>query len=68
MSDSTTHPEKVKNIHFDFYHFFAFLAPRARCGSNEYHVHRSEVNIYRVMTRNEPVVWDRQPGRFFENE
>ena len=31
----------------------AFLAPPARCGSNEYHVHRSEVNIYRVMTRNE---------------
>ena len=40
-----------------FANFFAFLAPPARCGSNEYHVHRSEVNIYRVMTRNVSAVF-----------
>ena len=55
---STGDPKKVKKLDFDFCQFFLhFLAPPARCGSNEYHVHRSELNIYRVMTRNESAVF-----------
>ena len=37
--------------------FFAFLAPPARCGSKVRKTHGSEVNIYRVMTRNESAVF-----------
>ena len=54
---STADPKKVKKSILIFAIFLVFLAPPARCGSNEYHVHRSEVNIYRVMTRNVSAVF-----------
>ena len=54
---STADTKKVKKSILIFANFFLFLAPPARCGSNEYHVHRSEVNIYRVMTRNVSAVF-----------
>jgi hypothetical protein len=56
---STADPKKVikKKSILIFAIFFAFLAPPARRGSNEYHVHRSEVDIYRVMTRNVSAVF-----------
>jgi hypothetical protein len=50
-------PKRSKKSILIFGNFFAFLAPPAGCGSNEYHVHRSEVNIYRVMTRNVSAVF-----------
>jgi hypothetical protein len=53
---STADPKKVKKIDFVVGQF-VFLAPPARCGSNKYHVHRSGVNIYRVITRNESAVF-----------
>jgi hypothetical protein len=54
-------PNRSKKSILIFANFFAFLAPPAQSGSNRSNeyiiVHRSEVNIYRVMTRNESAVF-----------
>ena len=55
MADTET--KKVQKFDFDFANCFAFLAPPARCGSNEYRVHRSEVDINRVLTQNVSAVF-----------